>query len=257
MDAGTDVHRDSAQLRDGVGLREAELSIVGVDERDVERIVLRRGVGRWKRPGNGWTTQIQKRGTVMLDAVTVGVAVCEDRRPVVGRDAVDRRIRRVGVIAVVGRRRRCIILAWELGWRGWDLVVTRKLRWGSACTGIRVIFAGQLRWRGLRRDRNPIGDEILRVDEPVIVVSIGQTRGGRRSMTVAAGMRIKKRTVRREAIGAIEPGAEAVLMIVAAVALRQEAVLDAVDRMGAREHVTVGRIEKVGEAVDVMMPAGF
>ena len=46
-------------------------------------------------------------------------------------------------------------------------------------------------------------------------------------------------------------------MIVAAVALRKEAVLDAVDCVGAREHVTVGRIEVVGEAVDIMVPAGF
>lgn len=53
-------------------------------------------------------------------------------------------------------------------------------------------------------------------------------------MTVAAGTRKKKRTVRCEAVGAVEPGAEAVLMIVAAVALRKEAVLDAVDRVGAR-----------------------
>ena len=87
---GSDVHRDSAQLRDGVGLREGELGIVGVDERDVERVVLRRGVGRRKRPGNWWTTQVQKCGAVMLDAVTVGVTVCKDRRPVVGRDTVDR-----------------------------------------------------------------------------------------------------------------------------------------------------------------------
>lgn len=76
-------------------------------------------------------------------------------------------------------------------------------------------------------------------------------------MTVAAGARKKKRAVRCETVGAVEPGTEAVLMIVAAVALRKEAVLDAVDRVGAREHVTVGRIEVVGEAVDVMVPAGF
>lgn len=53
--SGSNVHRDGAQLRDGVGLRKGELGIVGVDERDVERIVLRRGVGRRKRPGNWWT----------------------------------------------------------------------------------------------------------------------------------------------------------------------------------------------------------
>ena len=52
MKAGSDVHRDGAQLRDGVGLREGELAIVCIDERDVERIVLRRGVSRRKRPGN-------------------------------------------------------------------------------------------------------------------------------------------------------------------------------------------------------------
>ena len=46
-------------------------------------------------------------------------------------------------------------------------------------------------------------------------------------------------------------------MIVAAVALWKETVLDAIDRVGACEHVTVGRIEVVGETVDVMMPAGF
>ena len=92
MKTGTDVHRDGVQLRDGVGLREDELAIVVVDERDVERIVLRRGVGRRKRPGNRWTTQVQKRGAVMLDAVAVGVTVREDRRPVVGRDTADGRI---------------------------------------------------------------------------------------------------------------------------------------------------------------------
>ena len=104
MKAGSDIHRDGAQLRDGVGLREGELAIVIVDERDVERIVLRRGVGRWKRRGNWWATQVQKRGAVILDAVAVGVTVREDRRPVIGRDTVDRRIGCVRVIAVVGRR---------------------------------------------------------------------------------------------------------------------------------------------------------
>ena len=49
MTAGTDVHRDGVQLWDGVGLREGELAIVSVDERDVERIILRCGVGRRKR----------------------------------------------------------------------------------------------------------------------------------------------------------------------------------------------------------------
>ena len=76
-------------------------------------------------------------------------------------------------------------------------------------------------------------------------------------MTVAAGARKKKRAVRCETVGAVEPGTETVLMIVAAVALRKKAVLDTVDCVGAREHVTVGRIEVVGEAVDVMVPAGF
>ena len=316
MKAGSDVHRDGAQLRDGVGLREGELAIVGVDERDVERIVLRRDVGRRKRPGNGWTTQVQKRGAVMRDAVVVGVAVREDRRPVIGRDTVDGRIGRVGVIAVVGwrswwircfwiwslrlgwrirglgwiwrfrvwcrwrsggiwnfrvrgcrwcvfgawrlgRRGRRIILAWEFGWRGRGIVVTRKFRWSGGRAGIRAIVAGQLRRRGLRRDRDPIGDEIFGIDEPVIAVGIGWTSGGRRRATVAAGTRKKKRSIRCEAVGAVEPGAEAVLMIVATVALRKEAVLDAVDRVDAREHVTVGRIEVVGETVDVMVPAGF
>ena len=88
-------------------------------------------------------------------------------------------------------------------------------------------------------------------------VCIGRTSGGRRSVTVAAGARKKKRAVRCETVGAVEPGTETVLMIVATVALRKEAVLDAVDCVGAREHVTVGRIEVVGEAVDVMVPAGF
>ena len=36
------------------------------------------------------------------------------------------------------------------------------------------------------RDVALIGDEILRVDEPVIAVCIGRTSGGRRSVTVAA-----------------------------------------------------------------------
>lgn len=76
-------------------------------------------------------------------------------------------------------------------------------------------------------------------------------------ITITAGTRKKKRTVRRETVGTIEPGAEAVLMIVAAVALRKEIVLDAVDCVDAREHVTIGRIKVVGETVDVMMPAGF
>ncbi len=89
MKASTDIHRDSVQFRDGVGLREGELAIMGVDERDVERIVLRRGVGRRKRPGNWWATQVQKCGTMVLDTVAVGVTVRENRRPVIGRDTVD------------------------------------------------------------------------------------------------------------------------------------------------------------------------
>ena len=76
-------------------------------------------------------------------------------------------------------------------------------------------------------------------------------------MTVVTRARMKKGAIWREAVGAIEPGAEAVLMIVATVALRKEAVLDAVDRVGTCKHVTVGRIEVVGETVDVMVPAGF
>ena len=108
MKAGSDIHRDGVQFRDGVGLREGELAIVCVDERDVERIVLRRGVGRWKRRGNWWATQVQKRGAVILDAVAVGVTVREDCRPVVGRDTADGRIRCVSVITVVG-------------WRGWQI----------------------------------------------------------------------------------------------------------------------------------------
>ena len=95
------------------------------------------------------------------------------------------------------------------------------------------------------------------MDEPVIAVCIGRTSGGRRSVTVVAGARKKKRAVRCETVGAVEPSTETVLMVVAAVALRKEAVLDAVDCVGAREHVTVGRIEVVGEAVDVMVPADF
>ena len=92
MKTGTDIHRDGAQFRDGVRLREGELAIAIVDERDVERIVLHRGVGRRKRPGNWWATHVQKCGTAILDAVSVGVTVREDRRPVIGRDTVDRRI---------------------------------------------------------------------------------------------------------------------------------------------------------------------
>ena len=76
-------------------------------------------------------------------------------------------------------------------------------------------------------------------------------------MTVGPSARMKKRAIRREAVRAVEPGTEVVLMIVAAVALRKEAVLDAVDRVNASKHVAVGRIEVVGEAVDVMVPAGF
>lgn len=79
MKAGSNIHRNGAQLRDSVGLREGELVIMVVDERDVERIILRRGVGRRKRPGNWRTAQVQKRGTVMLDTVTVGITVREDR----------------------------------------------------------------------------------------------------------------------------------------------------------------------------------
>ena len=92
MKAGTDVHRNITQLWYGVGLREGELVIMVVNERDVERIVLRRGVGRRKRQGNWWATQVQKRSALMLDTVTIGVTVREDRRPVIGRDTVDRRI---------------------------------------------------------------------------------------------------------------------------------------------------------------------
>lgn len=76
-------------------------------------------------------------------------------------------------------------------------------------------------------------------------------------ITITAGTRKKKRTVRRETVGTVEPGAEAVLMIVATVALRKEAVLDTVNRVGTSEHMTVGRIEVVSEAVDIMVPAGF
>lgn len=79
MKAGSDVHRDGAQIRDGVGLREGELVIMVVDERDVERIVLRRSLRRRRRLGNWWTTQVQKCGAVILDAVAVGVTVREDR----------------------------------------------------------------------------------------------------------------------------------------------------------------------------------
>ena len=92
MKAGSDIHRDGAQLWDGVGLREGKLAILCVDERNVERIVLRRGVGRRKRPENWWATQAQKRGTVIIDAIVVGVTVREDRRPVISCDTVDRRI---------------------------------------------------------------------------------------------------------------------------------------------------------------------
>ena len=76
-------------------------------------------------------------------------------------------------------------------------------------------------------------------------------------ITITAGTRKKKRTIRREAVGAVEPGTEAVLMIVATVTLWKEAVLDTVNRVGAREHVPVGRIQVVGETVDVMVPTGF
>lgn len=76
-------------------------------------------------------------------------------------------------------------------------------------------------------------------------------------ITITAGTRKKKRTVRRETVGTVEPGTEVVLMIVAAVAFRKEAVLDAVNRVGTHEHVTIGWIEIVGKTVDVMVPAGF
>ena len=92
MKAGSDVHRDSAQFRDGVGLREGKLTIAIVDKRDVEWIVLRRGIGRRKRPGNWWAAQVQKRSAVICDAVTIGVTVREDRRPVISCDTVDRTI---------------------------------------------------------------------------------------------------------------------------------------------------------------------
>ena len=54
----------------------------------------------------------------------------------------------------------------------------------------------------------------------MIAVCIRRTSGSRRSVTVAAGTRKKKRAVRRETVGTVEPGIEAVLKIVAAVALR-------------------------------------
>lgn len=95
------------------------------------------------------------------------------------------------------------------------------------------------------------------MDEPVIAVCIGRTSGGRRSVTVVAGARKKKRAVRCETVGTVEPGTETVLMIIAAVTLWKETVLDAVDHMSTCEYVTVGRIEAVGETVDVMVPAGF
>lgn len=50
--AGSDIHRDGAQFRDGVSLRKGELVIVGVDERDVEWIILCRGIVRRKQLGN-------------------------------------------------------------------------------------------------------------------------------------------------------------------------------------------------------------
>ncbi len=74
---------------------------------------------------------------------------------------------------------------------------------------------------------------------------------------VAAGVGGKKRTIGREAIGLIKPGTEVVLVIVTTIPLRQEAVLDAIDLMRAGKHVAVRRIKIIGEAVDVMMPAGF
>ena len=76
-------------------------------------------------------------------------------------------------------------------------------------------------------------------------------------MTVVAGARKKKRAVRCETVGTVEPGTETILMIIAAVTLWKETVLDAVDHMSTCEYVTVGRIEVVGETVDVMVPAGF
>ena len=46
--------------------------------------------------------------------------------------------------------------------------------------------------RGIRRDRDPIGDEVLRVGEPVTAVCIGRTSGGRRRATVVAGTRKRR-----------------------------------------------------------------
>lgn len=140
MKAGSDIHRDSAQLRDSICLREGELTITVVDERDVERIVLRRGIVRRKRPGNWWTTQVQKRSTMMLDTVAVGGTVREDRRPVIGRDAVDRRICRVGVITVVGWR-----CWWVRGFWIWSLRRGWRIRCLGRIWGFRV---RGLRWNG-------------------------------------------------------------------------------------------------------------
>ena len=59
--------------------------------------------------------------------------------------------------------------------------------WGTLCPPI-IDGPGP----GLQRDRDPIGDEILRVDEPVNAVCIGRTSGGRRRATVVAGARKRR-----------------------------------------------------------------
>ena len=48
------------------------------------------------------------------------------------------------------------------------------------------------------RDVALIGDEILRVDEPVIAVCIGRTSGGRRSVTVAARKTLGPGPIKKE-----------------------------------------------------------
>ena len=59
-----EVERDRAQLLDGVGLCEAEGIVSGIDEGNVERIVMRRRIGGRMRPADFRPAYVEQRSVV-------------------------------------------------------------------------------------------------------------------------------------------------------------------------------------------------